>query len=289
MLRDSSGQNLRDHLIFTAARLIDERGSADLAVRDIARQAQVADGALYNYFEDKEDLISHALLAHVGNVMASAPRLLPPPGEGTVAENLRLFIEGGVAVLLRVTPAFAGLIAQPKILRRFHALIGGDAAFDPAAAGANEPATAREEAGRSPKTRGEDEASAEAEAGEKADGGTARAARTGRNYGLREIGGRGLPDMLTAYLRGEQRLGRVDAAADIDAAASLLVGAIHGQILPRVLLDQPSKPIVIPSGLAARLTNTVLYGIAPRPRTSVASLHSPAATARRLSKGIPSM
>ena len=112
MLRDSSGQNLRDHLIATAARLIDERGSADLAVRDIARQAQVADGALYNYFEDKEDLISHALLAHVGNVMASAPRLLPPPGEGTVAENLRLFIEGGVAVLLRVTPAFAGLIGQ---------------------------------------------------------------------------------------------------------------------------------------------------------------------------------
>ena len=101
MLRDSSGQNLRDHLIATAARLIDQRGSADLAVRDIAREAQVADGALYNYFEDKEDLISHALLAHVGNVMASAPRLLPPPGEGTVAENLRLFIEGGVAVLLR--------------------------------------------------------------------------------------------------------------------------------------------------------------------------------------------
>jgi AcrR family transcriptional regulator len=268
VLRDSSGQNLRDHLIATAARLIDERGSADLAVRDIARQAQVADGALYNYFEDKEDLISHALLAHVGNVMASAPRLLPAPGEGTVAENLRLFIEGGVAVLLRVTPAFAGLIGQPKILRRFHALVGGDAAFDPAAAGANEPATARGEAegaSMSPKTRVEDEASAEAEAGEKADGGTARATRTGRNYGLREIGGRGLPDMLTAYLRGEQRLGRVDAAADIDAAASLLVGAIHGQILPRVLFNQPSKPIVIPSGLAARLTNTVLYGIAPRP------------------------
>ncbi len=228
MLRDSSGQNLRDHLIATAARLIDERGSADLGVRDIARQAQVADGALYNYFEDKEDLISHALLAHVGNVMASAPRLLPAPGEGTVAENLRLFIEGGVAVLLRVTPAFAGLIGQPKILRRFHALVGGDAAFDPAAAGANEPATARGEAegsGMSPKTRGEDEASAEAEAGEKADGRTARATRTGRNYGL--------------------------ACRAADEYRAL-----------------------------RHRTKT---------RTSVASLHSPATTARRPSKGIPSM
>ena len=68
MLRDDSGQNLRDHLIATAARLIDQRGSTGLAVRDIAREAQVADGVLYNYFEDKEDLLAHALLAHVGKI-----------------------------------------------------------------------------------------------------------------------------------------------------------------------------------------------------------------------------
>src|SRR5690242_10529246 len=136
VLRDDSGQNLRDYLIETAARLIDQRGSAGLAVRDIAREAKVADGVLYNYFEDKEDLLVHALLAHVGNVMADAPRLLPPPGEGTLAENLRVFIDGGIANLLRVTPAFAGLISQPKVLARFHAMVGGDAAFDPAAADA---------------------------------------------------------------------------------------------------------------------------------------------------------
>src|SRR5258708_11694668 len=140
VLRDDSGQNLRDYLIETAARLIDQRGSAGLAVRDIAREAQVADGAVHNYFEDKEDLLVHALLAHVGKVMASAPRLLPPPGEGTVAENLRVFIDGGVANLLRVTPAFAGLLSQPKVLTRFHAMVGGDAAFDPAAGEARESA-----------------------------------------------------------------------------------------------------------------------------------------------------
>src|SRR5215472_7624402 len=115
------GQNLREYLIVTAARMIDERGSAGLSVLDIAREAQVADGVLYNYFEDKEDLLAHALLAHVGTMMASAPPLLPPPGEGTVAENLRVFIDGGIANLLRVTPAFAGLISQPKVLTRFHA------------------------------------------------------------------------------------------------------------------------------------------------------------------------
>ena len=223
MLRDDSGQNLRDYLIATAARLIDQRGSAGLAVRDIAREAQVADGVLYNYFEDKEDLLVHALLAHVGNVMNSAPQLLPAPGEGTVADNLRAFIDGGIATLLRVTPAFAGLIAQPKVLARFHAMVGGDPAFDPASA----------------------------------DGGDAA-----------RDGGPGLPDLLTTYLRGEQRLGRVGADVDIDAAAALIVGAMHGQILPRVLFTPPGSPVTIPPGLGARLADTVLDGIAPPSRRS---------------------
>ncbi|MBO0817675.1 MAG: TetR/AcrR family transcriptional regulator [Actinobacteria bacterium] len=218
VLRNDSGQNLRDHLIATAARLIDQRGSAGLAVRDIAREAKVADGVLYNYFEDKEDLLAHALLVHVGNVMNSAPQLLPPPGAGTVAENLQAFIDGGIATLLRVTPAFAGLLAQPKVLARFHAMVGEDAAFDPASAGASE------------------------------------AARSD---------GRGLPDLLTAYLRGEQRLGRVGADVDIAAAAALIIGAMHGQIVPRVLFTPPGSPITIPPGLGARLADVLLDGIAP--------------------------
>ena len=243
MLRDDSGQNLRDYLIETAARLIDQRGSAGLAVRDIAREAQVADGVLYNYFEDKEDLLVHALLAHVGNVMASAPRLLPPPGEGTVAENLRVFIDGGIANLLRVTPAFAGLMSQPKVLTRFHAMVGGDAAFDPAAEDARESAGPARDSGGPARDAGE---------------GSDREASPGEP--------RGLPDLLTAYLQGEQRLGRIDAAADIDAAASLIVGAMHGQILPRVLFAPPGAPVTIPAGLSARLADVVLEGIVPGAR-----------------------
>jgi len=224
-LRGGGGQNLRDHLIATAARLIDQRGSADLAVRDIAREAKVADGVLYNYFQDKEDLLAHALLAHVGHVMTSGQQLLPPPGAGTVAENLRLFIDGGIALLQRVTPAFAGLLSQRKVLLRFHAMVGGDAAFEPTAGGGNERSAEPQGSGESP---------------------------------------RGLPDLLTTYLHAEQRLGRVDAGADIDAAASLIVGAIHGQILPRILFNPPGTPITTPPGLAARLAETVLHGIAPK-------------------------
>ena len=225
------GRDLREYLIVTAARLIDERGSAGLSVRDIAGEAQVADGVLYNYFEDKEDLLAHALLAHVGTVMNAAPRL-PPAGTGTVAENLRLFIDAGLATLTRVVPAFAGLISQPNVLKRFHAMVGGDASFE------GEAATGEDAAGRDPGHQPTDHD---------------------------DNGQAGLPAILASYLHAEQRLGRIGEAADIDAAVTLVVGAIHGQILPRVLFSPPGSPITTPPELPERLAATVLSGIAPGP------------------------
>lgn len=215
MLRDD-GQDLREYLITTAARLIAERGTAGLAVRDIARAAQVADGVLYNYFDDKEDLLAHALLAHVASVMGgSLP--VPEPGTGTVAGNLESFIANGLAVLTRVMPAFAGLVTQPNVLTRFRAMIGGNEAFGAAPQAGDEPGHE----------------------------------------------GQGLPQLLTGYLRGEQRLGRIDPAADVEAAATLIAGAIHGEILPPMLFNPGGGPPVIPPGLARRLAATVLSGIAP--------------------------
>jgi AcrR family transcriptional regulator len=239
VLRDRDGENLREYLIATAARLIDQRGGTGLAVRDIAREAQVADGSLYNYFEDKEDLLAHALLAHVGRVMTEAPQLLPPAGTGTVAENLAAFIDRGLAVLIRVVPAFAGLLSQPKVLIRFHAMVGGDAAF-----GTDSP--------------GEGPASP-------AGGATSEGAGAGPADGSEpdDDHPRSLPEALALYLRAEQRLGRIDAAADVDAATQLIVGAIHGQVLPRVLVT-PGEPISPPPGAGARLAAAAVAGLAPR-------------------------
>jgi AcrR family transcriptional regulator len=240
VLRDRDGENLREYLIATAARLIDQRGGTGLAVRDIAREAQVADGALYNYFEDKEDLLAHALMAHVGRVMTEAPQLLPPAGTGTVAENLGAFIDRGLAVLIRVVPAFAGLLSQPRVLIRFHAMVGGDAAF-----GTDSP-------GEAPASRAEGAAGDSAVGAGPADGGEPD-----------DDHPRSLPEALTHYLRAEQRLGRIDPAADVDAATQLIVGAIHGQVLPRVLVT-PGEPITPPPGIGTRLAAAAMGGLAPR-------------------------
>src|SRR6478735_7401126 len=72
VLRDGGDdRTLEEHLVATAARLLDERGSARLTVRDIAAAAQVGVGALYNHFADKGELLARALAAHVDTVMRS--------------------------------------------------------------------------------------------------------------------------------------------------------------------------------------------------------------------------
>jgi AcrR family transcriptional regulator len=246
VLRDGGDQDLRQYLIATAARMIGEAGGAGLAVRDIARQAHVADGVLYNYFEDKEDLLAHALLAHVGSVMHDmAP--MPEPGSATVAENLRDFIDLGLAVLTRIMPAFAGLRSQPKVLTRFHAMVGGDPAFG------------LEEAAAPPGSPGAPAPEGTA-AGPAAEG---SAGRTGGHRRERGPGERGLPETLTAYLRAEQELGRIAAGADVEGASMLITGAMHGQVLPRLLLGPPGASVSLPPGLASRLAAVVLSGIAP--------------------------
>ncbi len=67
---------------------------------------------------------------------------MPPAGTGTLAGNLELFIAGGLATLAQVVPAFVGLLSQPNVLTRFHAMVGGDPAFGAGEADRGGPAEA---------------------------------------------------------------------------------------------------------------------------------------------------
>ncbi|MDA3643151.1 TetR/AcrR family transcriptional regulator [Saccharopolyspora indica] len=118
-LRDSSSPDLRDHLIGVAERLIAQRRTDKLTVRAIAREAQVADGVLYNYFTDKEELLAHALLAHIEAAERDLPAP-PRPGEGTLEASLAGYLRHILDLHERILPAFAGLLSQPKVLARFN-------------------------------------------------------------------------------------------------------------------------------------------------------------------------
>lgn len=111
-------QSLREHLIAAAGRLVARRGTAGLTVRDIAREAQVADGVLYNHFADKEELLAYALHAHVRAAEAGLEGTAPQPGAGTVEANLRAYLDRALALHTAILPAFAGVVTQPGLLAR---------------------------------------------------------------------------------------------------------------------------------------------------------------------------
>ena len=172
---DANAPSLREHLIATTERMISTAGTATLTVRAIAREAQVADGVLYNHFADKEELLASALLAHVRRVERDLGAL-PEAGVGSVADNLRAHLRYGLALHRAVLPAFAGLVNQPAVLARFAELGAGRAEWR---------------------------------------------------------------DRLLAHLRAERDLGRLAADAEVDAAASMLVGHCHELVLSALFAHVP--------------------------------------------------
>ena len=51
----------REKIIGAAIKLLSEKGYSKTKIKDIARQAEVADGTVYTYFSSKEDLMMKAL------------------------------------------------------------------------------------------------------------------------------------------------------------------------------------------------------------------------------------
>jgi AcrR family transcriptional regulator len=73
----------------------------------------------------------------------------------------------------------------------------------------------------------------------------------------------GLGPALAEYLRAEQDLGRIARDADVSAAATMIVGACHELVLPRLFHQAAAGPLQVPSGFVEDLVSTVLNGIRP--------------------------
>lgn len=109
------GRELRDHLVETATRLIARRGTAGLTVREIAREARVATGVLYNHFADKEELLALGLHGHVQEVERGLP---PLPGDDEAVDvALVAYTKRALDLHRGIVPAFVNL--APEVLERF--------------------------------------------------------------------------------------------------------------------------------------------------------------------------
>ena len=136
VLRDQSDSPgaLRRHLIDVTQRLLAAHGSAGLTTREIAREAQVADGLLYNHFAGKGDLVVTALGEQAATLVQEFLAARPEPGTGTLEENLATLTRAALEFTARIVPLVTGLFGQADLLSRFmeaiHAgQVGPQAAF----------------------------------------------------------------------------------------------------------------------------------------------------------------
>jgi AcrR family transcriptional regulator len=114
----SPGAALQAHLLDATERLLAVRPVAAITAREIAREADVSSGVLYNYFGDKNALVVAALSRRLGVLVDAFEASVPQAGTGTGEENLvRLVAAVRTAVDAGHTTA-AGLLGSPDLMHR---------------------------------------------------------------------------------------------------------------------------------------------------------------------------
>jgi AcrR family transcriptional regulator len=100
-LRELKKARSRQHIADTAARLFAERGYEHVAVSDVAREAEVAEQTVYNYFQTKEQLVTdreHQIQERLRELIRSRA-----PG-ATPTAAIRDFVLEGVDGIRRIRP-----------------------------------------------------------------------------------------------------------------------------------------------------------------------------------------
>jgi AcrR family transcriptional regulator len=124
---------VRGHILDAAHRVIAEQGLAAASTRAIATEAQIGAGTLYNYFDDRLDLVALAILHHAHRLAQPIAAFPARAGKGTVRANLRRFATLVDAVLVEVVPLIAAAFADTALLERLRVAMHED---DPATIGA---------------------------------------------------------------------------------------------------------------------------------------------------------
>jgi AcrR family transcriptional regulator len=107
---------VRDLILDATHRVISTQGLAAASTRAIAEEAGVGVGTLYNYAEDRLELVVDAMLRHARIVSEPLEKLSTRAGKGTVARNLRRFAHEVGEVLDGLIPMFAAAFSDAQLL-----------------------------------------------------------------------------------------------------------------------------------------------------------------------------
>jgi len=93
------GGEKRDRILRAAVEIFSRKGFFNSKVSEIARAASVADGTIYLYFRNKDDLLISLFEEKMGEVVADVRRRIADGGNAL--EKLKIFIENHMDLLER--------------------------------------------------------------------------------------------------------------------------------------------------------------------------------------------
>ena len=95
----NSGGGKRDRILRAAVKIFSRKGFFNSKVSEIARAAEVADGTIYLYFRNKDDLLISLFEEKMGEVVADVRRRIADGGNAL--EKLKIFIGNHMDLLER--------------------------------------------------------------------------------------------------------------------------------------------------------------------------------------------
>ena len=120
-LRERKKQQTRQLIADAAWRLFLERGFDQVPVADVAREADVSEATVYNYFPTKEDLVYHRMQAFEEELLSALAGR--PAGESIVEAFGRFALEPRGLLASSGEGAGEGLAAITRMITRSPALL----------------------------------------------------------------------------------------------------------------------------------------------------------------------
>jgi AcrR family transcriptional regulator len=120
-LRERKKQRTRQLLSETARRLFSERGFEQVSIAEIAREAEVSEQTVFNYFPSKEDLVYSGLETFEGQLLAAIRDR--PPGQTVIAAFGEFILEPRGLFAAEDDAAARELIAVTQMIAASPALL----------------------------------------------------------------------------------------------------------------------------------------------------------------------
>jgi AcrR family transcriptional regulator len=106
---------MRERIVAAAVAVIRERGVTGATTKEIARAAGVAEGSLYNHFENKTALFGAAFGSATAGVRGASAELLGSVADGEVIDNLTKWAAAATRFWADVLPLTGSVLADSDL------------------------------------------------------------------------------------------------------------------------------------------------------------------------------